>query len=300
MTFQWVDANGKKEPLRAKPGAYSNPHVSPDGKEITMVVADGSNTDVWAYDTQRDAMRRLTFGGGAYAQPIWSPDGKYVFIGSLGKGMFWTRADGAGQPQPLLAAKSPDQVPISLTPDGKRLGYLDISAGGPQLWTLPLEETNGQIKAGKPEQFLKSQFQDIGPAFSPDGKWVAYHSNASGGNDVYVRAFPAPASGQGGQWQVSNSGGTNPVWSRNGHDLLYQSGGQIMAVSYSVKGDTFVYEKPRVWLAKLGGTAWDLAPDGKRVLVVTPADSPEAPKQDHEVVFLENFFDELRRRAPLK
>ena len=62
-------------------------------------------------------------------------------------------------------------------------------------------------------------------------------------------------------------------WSRNGHDLVYQSGDQIMAASYTVKGDTFVAEKPRVWIAKLGGTEWDLAPDGKRVLVLTPVES---------------------------
>jgi serine/threonine-protein kinase len=185
-----------------------------------------------------------------------------------------------------------------LTPDGKRLGYLDPSSGAPQLWTVPLEENGGQLKAGKPEQFLKSQFQDVGPAFSPDGKWLAYSSNAAGSSEVFVRAFPPPASGQGGQWQVSNSGGTSPVWSRNGHDLLYQSVDQLMAVGYTVKGDTFVAEKPRVWLAKLGGTEWDLAPDGKRVVVLTAVNTPEASKPDHDVVFVFNFFDELRRRAP--
>jgi hypothetical protein len=84
---------------------------------------------------------------------------------------------------------------------------------------------------------------------------------------------------------------------------VYRSGDQIMAASYTVKGDMLVAEKPRVWIAKLGaaaGTAaWDLAPDGKRVAVVTPVESAEAPKQEHEVVFLQNFFDELRRRVPL-
>ena len=73
-----------------------------------------------------------------------------------------------------------------------------------------------------------------------------------------------------------------------------------MAASYKVNGDTFVPEKPRVWIAKLGGTQWDLAPDGKRVVVLTPAETAEATKQEHEVVFLLNFFDELRRRAPAK
>jgi hypothetical protein len=85
-----------------------------------------------------------------------------------------------------------------------------------------------------------------------------------------VRAFPPPASGQDGKWQVSNSGGEVPRWSRNGYERMYQSGDQIMAASYTVNGDTFVVKKPRVWIAKLGRTPsaqadWDLAPDGKRV-----------------------------------
>ena len=105
----------------------------------------------------------------------------------------------------------------------------------------------------------------MNPSFSPDGRWLAYHSNESGRNEVYIRAFPSPSSGPGGKWQVSNSGGIEPHWSRTGHDLVYRSGDQILAASYTVKGDTFVAEKPRVWIAKsgMGGAAgiaaWDLA-----------------------------------------
>jgi hypothetical protein len=115
---------------------------------------------------------------------------------------------------------------------------------------------------------------------------------------VYVRAFPLPASGQGGKWQISNSGGDSPAWSRNGRGLLYRAGNQLMAVSYSVNGDSLVPEKPRVWIDKLGGTDYDLASDGKRVAVLTPVDTPEAPQAEHEVTILFNFFDELRRRVP--
>jgi hypothetical protein len=75
--------------------------------------------------------------------------------------------------------------------------------------------------------------------------------------------------------------------------------GRVIATGYAVKGDTFVAEKPRVWLAKLGGTQFDLSPDGKRLAVIIPVQSPAAPTVEHEVVFLENFFDELRRRAPV-
>jgi len=161
------------------------------------------------------------------------------------------------------------------------------------------------LKAGKPEQFLKSEFDDSAPAFSPDGHWLAYLSDASGKYEVYVRAFPPPASGQASQWQISNRGGTitpagRPVWSRSGSELIYQAGDQLMSVSYSVNGDSFVAEKPRVWIDKLGGTQWDLAPDGKRVAGITPAAGAEAPKPEHEVTILLNFFDELRRRVPVK
>jgi Tol biopolymer transport system component len=209
------------------------------------------------------------------------------------------RADGAGDPQPLTGTKT-NQAPLSITSDGKRLAYSEY-AGHAQIWTVPLEETNGQIKAGKPEQFLKSPFAEVSAAFSPDGKWLAYCSNATGTYEVFVQAFPDT----GGRWQISNSGGTSPAWSPNGHDLLYQFGDQIMAVAYTAKGTRFVAEKPRIWLAKFSGfragfgTAWDLAPDGKRVAVVMLAETPEAPKQDHEVVMLLNFFDELRRRVPI-
>lgn len=111
---------------------------------------------------------------------------------------------------------------------------------------------------------------------------------------MYVRAFPDTR----GLWKISNNGGEYPIWSRNGHDLLYQSADQEMVVSYSVNGGTFTQEKPRVWLAKVGGRATDLSREGKRLVVVTPVDSPGAPKVEHEVVLLQNFLDELRRRVP--
>lgn len=93
-----------------------------------------------------------------------------------------------------------------------------------------------------------------------------------------------------------NSGGELPVWSRSRHELIYQAGDQLMSVSYTASGDSFVASKPRVWIANLGGKQFDLAPDGKRVVVLTPVDTPKA---EHEVVLLENFFDYLRRRVPV-
>ena len=115
-----------------------------------------------------------------------------------------------------------------------------------------------------------------------------------------MRAFPPPASGQGGKWQVSNNGGERPRWSRTGDELVYQSGDQLMTVRYSVNDTTFVADRPRVWIASLGGASdWDLAPDGTRVAAVIPEASTQAPQQEHEIVMLQNFADELRRKAPV-
>lgn len=220
------------------------------------------------------------------------------FATRSGAGLFQARADGAGQPQVLTESQKQQGGP-SFTPDGKRLAYLEDADGRTQIWTVPLEDQGGQLKAGKPERFLTSNFQNLSPSFSPDGRWLAYHSNESGRDEVYVREFPPPTSSQAGRWQVSNNGGVDPQWSRTGHELVYRSGDQLMTANYSVTGDTFVAEKPRVWIAELGGTAWDLAPDGKRVAVVIPEAAAQAPQREHVIVMLQNFADELRRRVPI-
>jgi serine/threonine-protein kinase len=299
-TVQWVDATGKKEPLRAKPASYgsSNPSLSPDGTRIALEISEGANNDIWIYEPQRDTLSRLTFGGVNRA-PVWSPDGTHVVFSIALLGIFQARADGASPPQALTGGTT-TQVPWSFTPDGKRLAYYDVFRPSQiQIWTVPLEDQGGQLKAGTPEPFLKSTFIDLRPSFSPDGRWLAYVSNESGTNEVYVRPFPPSSSGQGGKWQVSNGGATALHWSRTRHELVYRSGDQLMTVSYTVKGDTFVAEKPRVWIAKLGGISWDLAPDGKRIAVLIPEASAQGTQQDHEIVMLQNFADELRRRVPL-
>ena len=175
---------------------------------------------------------------------------------------------------------------------------MQISKDGEGIITVPIEYENGQLRPGKPEPFLlHERILHIQPAFSPDGRWLAYAVNDAGKTEVDVAAFPS-----GGTWRISEGDGLYPVWSQKSHELLYQAGDQIMAVSYTTNGDTFINEKPRVWADKLGGVQaaqWDLMPDGKRLLVLSPVASPEAPKAEHEIVFLENFFDELRRKVPL-
>jgi len=290
---QWLDAAGKTQPLLAKPDSYVRPSLSPDGNKLAI-----STSDIWVYEWQRDSMTRLTFGPSTSSYPIWSPDGRYILFLATG-GTFWTRSDGSGKPQPLTQSKNL-QVPWSFTADGKRLAFYEVTPEtGRDLWTVPLESDAAGLRAGKPEPFLQTPFDERHPAFSPDGRWIAYTSSESGAFQVYVRAFPD----KGGKWQISNSGGVYPVWSRNGRELFFRTeDNQIMGTGYAVKGDSFVADKPRVWsekrLANVGNTAnYDLAPDGKRIAALMPVETAEGQKAQSHVIFLENFFDEVRRRT---
>ena len=297
-TIAWLDGAGKVQPLLAKPGLYSNPSLSPDGQRLAVDVTEGSATDMWVYDWQRDTMTRLTFSGAAN-HPVWSPDGRYIVFVAVGEGMSVIRSDGSGKPQPLTQSKNL-QVPWSFAPDGKRLAFFEQASGtGYDLWTLPLESDSAGLRAGKPEVFLQTPANEVGSSFSPDGRWLAYMSDELGNFQVYVRAFPD----KGGKWQISNTGGAYPMWSRNGRELFFETlDRHIMVAAYAVKGDSFEADKPRIWSEKhLGdvGTRLnvDLAPDGKRIAAIMPVETAEGQKAQNHVIFLENFFDEVRRRT---
>jgi serine/threonine-protein kinase len=178
---------------------------------------------------------------------------------------------------------------------------VEVNPGGRvDLWTAAVESENGQLKAGKPEVFLQTSANTAFPEFSPDGRWIAYESWESGISEIYVRAFPKRDE----QWQISNSGGTWPLWSRNSRELFYHTEDQrIMVAAYTVKGDSFVPDKPRLWAVKRLAAqdmhrTLDIAPDGKRFVVLIPAEGAEEQNAQNHVTFLLNFFDELRRRVP--
>jgi serine/threonine-protein kinase len=218
--------------------------------------------------------------------------------------MFWTRADGAAKPQPLTRSTN-QQYPSSVTADGKRLAFYELNPKtGFDIWTVPLEVTGGLLQAGKPEIFVQTPFDERHPSFSPDGRWLAYASAESGIQQVYVRESPGRAPGASGRWLISNGGGGYPVWSRHGQELFFRSADdKIIVAAYTVTGNSFVAHKPRVWsekkLAHVGFLgAYDVASDGKRIVALEPVENPDGQKAQNHVIFLLNFFDELRRRVP--
>ena len=299
MTLAWVDSAGRKQPLAVKPGSYVDMKLAPDGQRVAIAISDEGSADIWVYDLQRDVLTRLTFGGHDYADPIWTPDGQYVVFAAYNSGILQARVDGASRPQTLIGSHT-TQIPSAFTPDGKRLAYDDYGTGSAQIWTVPIEDRGGQLQAGQPEQFLKGGFTAYACTFSPDGRWLGYYSNESGKFEVYIEAFPPLPAARGGKHQVSNGGGGDLYWPRAGQDLFYRSADQIMAVSYTSKDGTFLAGNPRPWMGEPAGSLeWNLAPDAKRILVLMPKEAVDTPTQEHEVVFLLNFLDELRRRAPL-
>jgi serine/threonine-protein kinase len=303
----WLDSAGKTQPLRAIPGRYFFPRISPDGKRLAVIAADGGNLDVWVYEWERDTLSRLTFTPEAEQSPVWSSDGRHLAFQSFRNGppnLYWMRADGAGDTVRLTESKN-TQSPYSISPDGKRLAFTENNPeSGWDIWTLPLDLSDpDHPKPGRPELFLRTPFAEVQPIFSPDGRWLAYMSLESGRTEVYVRPFPGP----GGKWQVSTEGGLMPVWSRNGRELFYRTlDNRIMVANYTAKGDAFVADRPRLWSEKRfldtgTFTNFDLAPDGKHFAVLmSPDGETEQQRAQTHATFLLNFFDELRRKVPGK
>ncbi|SPE37377.1 Serine/threonine protein kinase [Candidatus Sulfopaludibacter sp. SbA6] len=298
----WMDGAGKQVPLFTVPGLLVTPRFSPDGKRLALAV----NGDISVYDLERGALSRITFTSGALNRfPVWTPDGRHiVFAPTAGTGLWRVRADGSGQPEHILETLGPG-VPGSFSPDGKRLAYHQGSQGTARdIWILPLDTTDpDHPKPGKPELFLGTPGSDIDPAFSPDGRWMAYASDESGSFQVYVRPSGAPV-GSGGKWQISTTPGRFPIWSPNRKELFFESlDGHIQVADYTVSGEAFVPGRPRQWcdtpISTSGNFAnLDLAPDGKRFVVFPLPEGGGADKTSLHVTFLLNFFDELRRKMP--
>ena len=301
--IHWMDREGKTSLLRSTPSSWNDIRFSPDGQKVALDVTDGGQTDIWVYEWARDTMSRFTFDLAEDSHAAWSPDGKRIAFASARAdkavtNLYWQRADGTGDVQRLTESKV-RQISTSFHPSGRFLAFMEQDPKTSwDIVILPIEgdEASGW-RPGKPTVFLNSPFVEVLPEFSPDGKWIAYMSNESGRYEVYVRPFPGP----GGKWQISTEGGGFPTWSRASRELFFGQDGKIMAVPYAADASSFRAEKPR---PLSGGRysptgpfrAFDLHPDGKRFAIVKPPDSQTDVRHD-KVVFVFNFFDELKRVA---
>jgi serine/threonine-protein kinase len=310
LSIFWLDSAGHTQPLHSTPGRYRNQRFSPDGSRLAFTMLRGpGSTDIWVKDLARDATSRLTSLPGENNLPVWTPDGTNIVFRSsnpAAPGLYSVRADGSGEPQRLTDGKTMD-IPDSFSPDGKWLALSRFTNDGrSEIWTAPVEGDRDRgtlgVRVGRAERFSSTSFSAMGPAFSPDSRWLAYSSDETGTWEVYARPFPGP----GAKSQISTGGGAYPKWSRNRHELFFLSlDFRIMVTGYTARADSFAAGKPRVWSERRlvvvnFNRPYDLAPDGKRLAVLLYPGGTSEPRQKpiDSIMVLLNFFDELRRRVP--
>ena len=294
-TLVWVDRTGREEPLAAEPNSYQGPRISPDGTRVAVEVRDQEN-DIWIWDLARETLTRLTFDPALDIYPTWTPDGTRVAFASVRRGslnMFWKAADGTGAVEPLGESENA-RAPQAFTPDGARLVFRE--AGRPSdLGVLTLGEAA--------ESILASEFDESNAEISPDGRWLAYQSDASGRDEIYVRPFPNVDEGR---WQISRDGGTHPLWSPDGNELFYLRSTtslsmlRLMAVPIETE-PTFVPGNPAVvfdenYVGYTTGRPYDIDPDGERFLMIKQAGAGEDSAT--ELILVQNWFQDLERLVP--
>jgi hypothetical protein len=315
--LSWLDRTGTVTPLKVFPGVWGMPRFAPDGRRLAITRAgDGGNLDIWTYDLERDTLTRITLDSANDMGPVWTPDGRRIVFGSTrgqpnASNLYWQRADGTGEAQRLTTDTEHPQLPSSWHPTRPLLAFHDGNPPGAQrVMLLELEgnEATGW-KPKPPTEFIAGAYRNVMPMFSPDGRWLAYLSNKSGQFELYVRPFPGP----GDEVQISSGGANDPRWSAARREILYSTigqspFGQIMVAPYAVDGNTFKPEKPRLWSSRsivtpplqMYGHFLDMHPDGQRLAASVAPEVRSSNGQDQPalVVFVLNFFEELRRRLP--
>jgi serine/threonine-protein kinase len=297
-----VDQSGKSKELPLPSATYAEPRISPDGRQITFVIFDRTaNGSIWIYDLSGAvAMRKLTFDSVDY--PIWTPDSRRIIFRSLtaGNTILWQQADGNSAAE--ILDKSQAGSPSSVSPDGQTLVFtLGAAAGGPDLWMMPL------VGAHTSKPLVAVPDTQDQPAFSPDGRWIAYRSNEAGRqSQIYVQPFPPIA---GVKYQLTTTGGNAPLWSPDGRQIFYlQNGNGASPVFFSVDVQThpaFTFGNVKQLpitniLTRRGGTLrpYDVTPDGKQFLIVTSGDQPADQVKQPQIRITLNWFEELKQRVP--
>jgi Tol biopolymer transport system component len=214
----WLDRTGRELGKIGEPAAYTDLAISPDGTRVAYGVADRTGAqDIWVRDLKRDIASRLTFDPSNEVWPTWSPDSRRLAYATDKTAHFEIMvrdANGTGTEQPVYSSSDGDVAPTDWSKDGRRLAIVILPAS--RRWDIKTLSMDGTATAS---DYLATDASETGPAFSPDGRFVAYASNESGPAEVYVQTFPAG----GGKWQISNGGGTQPRWRGDGRELFYMS-----------------------------------------------------------------------------
>jgi serine/threonine-protein kinase len=256
-------------------------------------VAYPSGGDVWVENVERGTRARLTSSRGVNDdEPLWTPDGSRVTFGSVQAGsswdLVWKPADGSGEAEVLLRREHP-QLPSSWSPDGRLLAFYEVHPTTQRdIWLLPLDDRT-------PSSLLVTDANEHSAMFSPDGRFVAYVSDESGREEVYVRSYAGPP----GRWLISSEGGREPVWSRDGRELFYRHGSRLMTVAVTLE-PTLTAGQPQELFAGSyalyigGGNSYDATPDGQRFVMVQGGSASTSYPLRIVVNWLEELEEKMR------
>ena len=282
--------------------------LSPDGGRLALSTL-GRDRGIWLYTFARETLSRLAMAGRSIA-PVWTPDGERIVYAGGSDGpdnLHWTRADGGGSPE-LLVASPRHLIPGAWTPDGRHLLYYalpteDAEQEGPVIWTQ-------EVATKSQPRMVASGSPNIGGAdVSPDGRWVAYHSRESGQLQVHVDAYPGP----GPRYQVSTDGGGSPIWRADGRELFYARANEgapqvgyrgevgIIAVTVTTTATTLTFGTPRQlfggrYLMDAPARGWDASGDGQWFVLRQAREQP--PDVITQMSVVQNWHEELKRLVP--
>jgi eukaryotic-like serine/threonine-protein kinase len=277
-----VDHLGRERVLSPDLRGYDGPRYSPDGRRLVARIQDPVGFNIWVFDFARATSLRLTFDGQSY-YPEWTRDGTRIVYPHTIKGetgLWWKQAGGGGDAEPLYDPPQA-QWESSWLPDGKRFVVRqNDSVSGRDLWLVTLPDKHAV-------PLVVTQYSEQDPKVSPDGRLLAYVSNATGRAEVYIRTLPD----SGGTWLVSEGGGTEPLWAPDGRRLYYRSGDAIMGVNVETRPAFSLGRRDSLFVGSYvpnpTHTNYDIHPSGDRFVMVRMA-----PGEQRAVVVL-NWAAEL-------
>jgi serine/threonine-protein kinase len=290
----WVDRAGAVQAAPLPERNYENVVISPDGTRAIVQIREGV-TSLWMYDFGRNTLTPIGNSTGSSQAPLWTADGTRVIYRGTREGcrnLYWRAVDGSGDEERLITKPDVSHTPTSVTPDGHWLAFTETGAqepGGVGIWVMRLDGDR------KPQRLFATPAGESNGQLSPDGKWIAYQAPVSSRQEIYVAPFPGP----GAKRQISTDGGTEPLWSRDGRELFFQSGDKFMSVAVA-PGATFSASTPHVvhegrfFKTINGNTSWSVTPDGKRFLRLQQV-VPDRAITHFELVL--NWLSELKQRG---
>jgi Tol biopolymer transport system component len=301
--LEWRDRKGRIEPLPVQVGMYVGPRISPDGRQLAVTQRQGHRLRVSLYEFGRQVLAPLEQRGTWDSHAVWNPDGNRLALTSNRTGqwnLFVTETLGATEAEHLVRSAN-EQFPGSWSPDGALLAYVNRSEEDQfDIWLLPMEK-----RSRDPVSFLASDFNEVDPAFSPDGRWLAYVSGETGQAEVFVCEVNRGDLTPGVHRKVSRNGGWGPVWARDSSELFYSSldgrwifGTKVAPTPSLVLGDEREVLGPlHPWWSNwtTAMSRFDVTPDGERFLVVSSTRDPEAPMR---LVVALDWTRDLGRLAP--